>query len=183
MVEYKEFMNAINYDVVDGCKYLWKCYGGFAYALDWEGGIKGSASIVFDLRDQTVYEVQVFDDKRERQYRMIHPDFKEAYFEECKEHGIKRDEVFDDLKYIDLESENDFIEKLTAVVNGWDYDDRVSIPLDISDDELLILMKAAHEMDLTFNEFVIRALEMRLEEWKLSEDLTPKSTGENNENV
>jgi hypothetical protein len=42
-------------------------------------------------------------------------------------------------------------------------DNRVEIPLDFSDEELLVLFKQAHEADLTFNEFVERALTQFLE--------------------
>ena len=35
---------------------------------------------------------------------------------------------------------------------------RVEIPLDFSDEELLVLFKQAHEADMTFNDFVEHAL-------------------------
>ena len=170
MVEYKDFMSHIGYDVEEGNKFLWNCYGNFAYTFDWEGGVKGSASIVFDLRDQRVYEVQLFDDKHERQYRMVNPIYNDAYRAECKERDINPDIAFDEYKFIDLESDDDFLDKLTAVVNGWDYDDRVSIPLDIPDSELLILMKAAHELDITFNDYVIYALNLKIAEMRAKGD-------------
>ena len=37
-------------------------------------------------------------------------------------------------------------------------DNRVEIPLDLSDQELLVLFKLAHEQDLTFNQFVEKVL-------------------------
>lgn len=37
-------------------------------------------------------------------------------------------------------------------------DNRVEIPLDFSDEELLVLFKQAHEADMTFNDFVEHAL-------------------------
>lgn len=43
-------------------------------------------------------------------------------------------------------------------------DNRVEIPLDFSDEELLVLFKQAHEADVTFNEFVERALIQYLEQ-------------------
>lgn len=49
-------------------------------------------------------------------------------------------------------------------------DNRVEIPLDFSDEELLILFKQAHEADLTFNEFVEKALTDFLE--RITEDET-----------
>ena len=37
-------------------------------------------------------------------------------------------------------------------------DNKVEIPLDLTDEELLVLFKQAHEADVTFNEFVERVL-------------------------
>jgi hypothetical protein len=45
-------------------------------------------------------------------------------------------------------------------------DNRVEIPLDFSDQELLVLFKQAHECDLTFNQFVEQALVKFLEQTK-----------------
>ena len=53
---------------------------------------------------------------------------------------------------MDLESDDDFIEKARAIRAGEDYDTRVSIPLDLPDDVLFTLMKQAHEQDITFND-------------------------------
>lgn len=43
-------------------------------------------------------------------------------------------------------------------------DNRVEIPLDFSDEELLVLFKQAHEADMTFNNFVEKALRDYLEQ-------------------
>ena len=43
-------------------------------------------------------------------------------------------------------------------------DNRVEIPLDFSDEELLVLFKQAHEADMTFNDFVEKALRDYLEQ-------------------
>ena len=43
-------------------------------------------------------------------------------------------------------------------------DNRVEILLDLSDQELLVLFKMAHEKDMTFNNFVEKALKDYLEQ-------------------
>ena len=43
-------------------------------------------------------------------------------------------------------------------------DNRVEVPLDFSDAELLVLFKMAHECDMTFNDFVEKALRDYLEQ-------------------
>ena len=56
-------------------------------------------------------------------------------------------------------------------------DNRVEIPLDFSDEELLILFKKAHEEDLTFNQFVEKALTEYLERMMQDETLLNKLDG------
>lgn len=56
-------------------------------------------------------------------------------------------------------------------------DNRVEIPLDFSDAELLVLFKQAHEADLTFNQFVERALTEYLERMKQNDPLFNKLDG------
>ena len=50
------------------------------------------------------------------------------------------------------------MEKISAVVAGEPYDERVQIQVDFSDEDLLQYMKLAHSMDITFNELVEQAL-------------------------
>lgn len=56
-------------------------------------------------------------------------------------------------------------------------DNRVEIPLDFSDEELLVLFKQAHEADLTFNQFVEKALTEYLERITQDETLLNKLDG------
>ena len=160
MVTLKEFMEAVNYRITEGSEYGWQCYGPNAYALDsWNGEQDGhSAGIVFDTRTQEVYQVTAYDYTRERAYRLINPAYKEMHDEEGQDRGSNTKEAWEDVEYTDLETEADFIEKLTAIVNEEDYDTRVEIPVDFSDEELLTYMKLAHEKDVTFNQLIEEAL-------------------------
>ena len=56
-------------------------------------------------------------------------------------------------------------------------DNRVEIPLDFTDEELLILFKQAHEADLTFNQFVEKALTEYLEKVTQDDTLLNKLDG------
>ncbi len=53
---------------------------------------------------------------------------------------------------------SDYRKKFLASRAGEDYDTRVQITVDFSDEDLLKYMKLAHERDITFNEFVVQAL-------------------------
>jgi hypothetical protein len=44
--------------------------------------------------------------------------------------------------------------KAQAIIAGDPYDTRISIPINLPDDEMLVLMTMAHERDMTFNDFV-----------------------------
>jgi hypothetical protein len=130
----------------------------------WNGEQDGhSFTVIFDTKDQTVYEVQAHDYVHNRAYRMINEDFQKKNRKEAKKRDIDKDNAWDDVNYVDLDVDDDFIQKCLAIRAGEDYDTRVSVPMEFSDQELLIYMKLAHEQDITFNQLVERALREALE--------------------
>ena len=172
MITLKQWMEICNYRITEGSEYLWTCFGPEAHRLDsWNGELDGhTVSIVFDTRTQEVYMVEAFDYRKERAYRLINPAYRDRYQEECEHRDIEdvawELEDGSPLPYVDLETEADFIEKATAIVNEQDYDTRVQVPLNISDDELLRYMMIAHERDITFNQLVEEALRAAIEQSK-----------------
>jgi hypothetical protein len=172
MITLKDFMEAVDYRITEGSNYQWQCFGPDAYSLDsWNGEQDGhTVTIIFDTRDQTVYQAMVYDYARERAYRMTNPNFKEDFDAECEDRDVldmawERDDG-SPVKYVDLDVEEDFLEKARAIVNEEDYDTRVKVPVEFSDEELLKYMKMAHERDMTFNEFVEEALKEAIAEHK-----------------
>jgi hypothetical protein len=156
----KEFMELVNYRITEGGDYGWKCYGNDAYCLDsWNGDQDGhSLSIIFDSKDQTVYEVQAHDYLHQRAYRMINPDFVKKNKKEAKRRDVNKDEAWDDVNYVDLDVDDDFIQKCLSITAGEDYDTRVQVPLDLDRDTMYELMQQAHEQDITLNQLVERIL-------------------------
>jgi hypothetical protein len=152
MISLKEWMEVANYRITEGGDYYG--YGG-AYALtSWNGDQDGySIEIIFSPRTQEVYEVQACDYKHNRAYRLVHGDYRDEKL---------NDEAWDDTKWIDLESDDDWIQKALAIVAGEDYDTRVTIPLDFPEAELMVLFKQAHAADMTFNNFVEKILREKL---------------------
>lgn len=167
MITLKDWMECINYRISEGSDFQWQCFGYNAYTLDsWDGDHDGvSSSLTFDTDNQTVYQVEVHDYANRRSYRFTNPDFADAHKAEVKDRGVN-DEAYEEVKFIDLETAEDFLEKCRAIMNYEDYDTRVSVPLEIPDDELLKFMIAAHERDMTFNEFVEEALRTALAEFE-----------------
>ena len=160
MITMKEWMELVGYRITEGSDYMWQCYGSNAYALDsWNGEQDGhSFTVIFDTKDQTVYEVQAHDYVHNRAYRMINEDFQKKNKKEARRRDVDKNNAWDDVNYVDIEVDDDFIQKCLAIQAGEDYDTRVSVPMDFSDEELLTYMKLAHEQDITLNQLVERAL-------------------------
>jgi hypothetical protein len=117
-----------------------------------------SANIVFSTRSQKVYCVEVCDYTNDRAYRTINPDYVNKHEKEARRRDVNLNEAWDDVNYVDLETDDDFVQKFQAIIAGQEYDTRVQVPVDFTDEELLTYMKAAHELDITFNELVVRAI-------------------------
>jgi hypothetical protein len=173
MITMKEWMELVGYRITEGSDYGWQCYGPNVYQLDsWNGEQDGhSFTIIFDTKDQTVYEVQAHDYVHNRAYRMINEDFAKKMKKEAKRRDVDRNEAWDEVNYVDLEVDDDFIQKCLAIREGEDYDTRVVVPLDLDNDLMFELMKMAHEQDITLNEFVEQLLRRVIDEEALVDEL------------
>lgn len=155
MITLHEWLELVGYKIVEGYDYMWDCYGkDAAYGLIAGNMTSYSTDIIFCKETHEVREVVVSEEKTNRKYRLVDPNFIDAMYEEASIRLIETSEDF----YIDLETSEDFLEKANAIIKGIEYDDRISIPLDMSDAELLIMMRAAHALDITFNQFVEMAV-------------------------
>lgn len=168
MITMRDFMETVDYRITEGSEYGWACYGPNAYQLDsWNGDQDGhSIGIVFDIVTQVIYQMEAHDYKNNRAYRWFHPDFKKKYEAETKKRMIDQDEAWDDVKYTELDVVEDMLEKARAIVDSRDYDTRVRIPIELSDQELMVLFKMAHERDMTFNDFVEEVLTEALKDFE-----------------
>lgn len=172
MITMKEWMELVGYRITEGSDYGWQCYGPNVYQLDsWNGEQDGhSFSIIFDTRDQTVYEVQAHDYVHNRAYRMINEDYAKKMKKEAKRRDVDRNEAWDEVNYVDLEVDDDFIQKCLAIREGEDYDTRVVVPLDLDNDLMFDLMKMAHEKDITLNQMVEEVLRRVIDEKTIRND-------------
>jgi hypothetical protein len=145
MITVKEWMELVDYRITEGSEY--NGYAPRTYALSsWNGKHDGySLEIIFDTTTQEVYCVEACDYKNERAYRLINPDHLATPHDS---------EAWDDVEWIDLEVDDDFIQKASAIKNGETYDTQVSIPLTLSDEDMLVLFQKAHEADVTVNQYV-----------------------------
>lgn len=167
MISMQEFMEVVKYRITEGDDYTWHCFGNSAkpYSLSaWNGDHDGwSFNIVFDTGTQEVYMVESCDYKHQRAYRLINPNWQQAYTDYAKKHSpAHANEAWDGVDFVDLESDDDWIQKALAIRDGQDYDTRVSVPVDMDRDDLFTLMHMAHERDLTLNQLVEEILRTNL---------------------
>ena len=158
MITIKEWMELVDYKITEGDTYGWNCFGPNAYQLSSWNGLhnKGgwSFNIVFSTKSQKVYEVSVCDYTNNRAYRMINPKFVEKHRKESIARGVNLNEAWDDIEYIDLEVDDDFIQKCLAIRAGEDYSTDVLLPLDLPEDLLMFAFKQAHAENMTFNDWM-----------------------------
>ena len=166
MITLKEYLEAIDFKITGGSDYQWKCFGDNARYLDCDSVVLNeySVSCVFDSADQTVYIIEAWDYNNDREYRWINPAYIKAYTKACAKHNVDVYESGDGRRFIDLDVEEDMLEKARAISRKEDYDTRVQMSVDFSDEDMLQYMKLAHQMDITFNEFVELALKRVIDE-------------------
>jgi len=178
MITMKEWMELVGYRITEGSDYGWQCYGSDVYMLDsWNGEQDGhSFTIIFDTKDQTVYEVQAHDYVHQRAYRMINPDFAKKHRKESKRRDISKDNAWDDVDYVDLDVDDDFMQKSLAIAAGEDYDTGVMMTLDLPDDLLLSAAMEAHKQNITLNDYINKALAEMVEVYKAEGRFKEKET-------
>lgn len=164
MIDIKTAMEIGQYKITGGNKYLWKSFGPNARYMDFDSEMnKNSFSFIFDTETQVVYEANVCDYTKNNCYRIIHPDYIEQYKYEAESRNCNHLQAFDDVNFIELENDADFIEKATAIMNNMPYDERVVITIELPEDMMYTLMLKAHEQDITFNELLGQVLEEAIE--------------------
>jgi len=169
MITIKDFMEAVNYRITDGAEYQWQCYGPNARSMDsWNGSHDGhSVGITFDTETQEVYEASVYDYSKNRAYRLLNPAYEKTYRDEAKSRGVDDEQAYDDVRFIDLEVEEDFLKKTRAIMNGEDYSELITIKLDLDRELIFDAAMAAHDEDITLNQFMNKAFQhaMDMRDW------------------
>ena len=165
---------AFDHRISGGDEYLWHCYPNGRF-LEYKSDYAW-VSAIFNTETQEVYEVTVSIDTSTwepdvRPYRWLNPEFKDAHDTEAKDRNIDPSVAWDDVKWIDLESADDFLEKALAIFNGDDsFDKRIQVPLDLNEDEILKIALMAHKRDITLNKMVEVMLRSVMDEHKVNDE-------------
>lgn len=98
MITLRKFIETINFKINECINYGWNCYGPCAMILDCEKQT-GIASVVFDLKNQIVYEITCCDYNKNEAYKWISPKYKKRHDEEMKKRKIIEDQAWDSVIY------------------------------------------------------------------------------------
>jgi len=167
MITLKQWLELCEYKITEGSEYQWWCFGKNVQTLDsWNGDNENGYSLViqFDRVDQTVYSVEIHDYLNRQAYRIIHPDHLDAYKNECNSRGICFSEATDEYNFIDLDVDEDFMEKASVIIAGKVYSEKIMMPLTLPDNLMLQLCMLAHNEDVTLNEYVTMMLKEFIKE-------------------
>ena len=151
MINNKQFFDIVKFQVSSGSQYPNPVYTS-AYMVNSNKRDEFNASCIFNLDTGAVYEIYVHDCIKYNSYRWVAEEFRDSAA---------------NMSSTSIEVEEDILEKLIAIVNGTEYDTRIIIPIDITDEEFLIMAKAAHAEDITFNEFIEKALTEAIKKFEL----------------
>jgi macrodomain Ter protein organizer (MatP/YcbG family) len=87
-------------------------------------------------------------------YRYIDPEYRVSHSTEAEDRNVDFNQAWDDVMWVDLETEEDFIDKASKMFVGESFDTRVSVPLDLDNETILTLSMEAHKRDITLNQMV-----------------------------
>jgi len=154
-----EVMAAFNYQVTSSSDYQWNCWPDCKF-MDFESE-HADIGIVFNVITLEVYEATVCikNEQTVGPFRWLNPAFMEALKEESNDRQLDSDIAWDDVKWVDLDLEEDFFEKAVAMFNGEEFDERIQMPIDIDDETFNLLAREAHRRDITFNQLCMEAVQ------------------------
>lgn len=157
-MQLKHLNEAFDHKITGGSDSLWQCYPNGRY-IDYASEY-AEISAVFNSQTGQVYEIECYPLVTSGEfYRWVDPIVNQAVLDEYSTRGLDPSKAIDDDKWVDLETEEDILEKSKAVFNNLPYDKRISVPLILSEAELSKLMLIAHHSDVTLNQLVTSILE------------------------
>ena len=154
MTKLHEFLNVIGYRIHDKFIAERPIFGDLACEVTYANE-QCFLNCAFDLVTQEVFEIVVEDYNNKRYYRWTQEDFRDKQ--------DSKTTLMLTAEYCELEVAEDILTKADAIINGREYDNRVTVPINLTDEEFLQYAKAAHDMDITFNQFCEKAIKQAME--------------------
>jgi predicted HTH domain antitoxin len=165
-MQIKQLLEKTAYTFESGGRYGWNCYGNAAVFFDFKELLTDFSEVarpvggaIVDIETGNVYEVTVEVSDEELCYRWRDPKFASALDLETVARGEDCEIAWDDIKYTDIEVEQDFLEKFDAIIHRRSFDRRIVVPINLTDEEELLMHRLAHEAGMSTNDFVVQLLE------------------------
>lgn len=168
----KDANEIFGHHIVGGSEHCWRCWPNARF-MDYENEL-AHASVVFDTARGTLYEATVTSkDESVTPYRWLNPQTVAVYKAEARERDVDLRMAWDDVQWVDCEVWDDWAEKAGAIWRGETPDSRVQVALDLTDEELMTLFRAAHDRDITLNQLVAELLQAEIDARAAMEDSAP----------
>jgi hypothetical protein len=153
-MQLSEVNETFNHQITGGSDYGWDCYGSNTWSIDYSSKY-AHGYVVFDTETQKVYEVTVSPiTDTHKPYRYIDPNYRMSHDTEAKDRNVDPNVAWDDVMWVDLETEEDFIDKASKMFVGESFDTRIQVPVELDNDTLLKLTMEAHKRDITLNKMI-----------------------------
>ena len=169
-----EVNEAFQHKITSGGEYGWNCYGTNTWSIEYSSKY-AYGYVIFDTVDQKVYEVNVSPvadawsaGKEPKPYRYIDHDYRTSHNTEAEDRHVDPNVAWDDVMWVDLETEEDFIDKASKMFVGQNFDTRIVVPLDLDNETILKLSMEAHKRDITLNQMVEELLRNMIAEHELN---------------
>lgn len=159
-----EVLQKIKPNITSGSQFLWKCYGNNAWMIDLcridtKLHMNETVTIIYDSQHMEIYEISTYSEIHQLEYKWYNPNYREIVKEEYKNRNIDFDDpICEDIKLIELEMLDDIIEKSSAIIEGKDFDKRILVELNLTNEEIETLTRASVLSNQTIDEFVNSAL-------------------------
>ena len=153
MIKLHEFLNVIGYRIHDKFIAERPIFGDLACEVTYANDTC-FLNCAFDLVTQEVFEIVAEDYTNKRYYRWTQEDFRDKQ--------DNKTTLMLTAEYCELEVAEDILAKADAIISGRDYSTKVSVPINLTDEEFLHFAKAAHELDITFNQLVEKAIKQAM---------------------
>lgn len=149
-------LDKIQYNVGEVSEFLWKSLGGGCRIWSFNDMYNEDVGSFVVNKAGDVLELEVYHIRENGEnicYRWVHECYRDEYLKEDVQSTINFDED-EKINFVDLDEEQDCLEKLFAIVNSKEFDSRIQVVTNISDSDFAQIAKMAHEADITFNEQV-----------------------------
>ena len=164
----KKVNEALDHKITGGSEHGWNCWDNARF-LDYETDY-AHASVVFNTETQEVYTAEVNDkDNLHKPYRWMNPLYKQAFIDEANSRNVDPDQAWDNTKWYDLETQEDWLDKAGSIMRGESFDERIQVPLDLANDLMMQLMLEAHKRDITLNQMVELILQEQINRFESTE--------------